>query len=104
MTRKTVVITIVALVVVVLGGGFLWARAVLTGDAVRAALAAQISKAVGQPVAIGRLSASAFPRVSVDLGDVTIGEPPRLRLAALAIATNFRALLSRRIEHATVRL
>jgi uncharacterized protein involved in outer membrane biogenesis len=97
-------IAALAVVVLVLAGGFLWARAVLTGDNVRAALAAQLSKALGQPVSIGRLGASAFPRVTVTLGDVKIGDPVRLQLANLRIATNVRALLSRRIEHATLRL
>ena len=45
-----------------------------------------------------------FPRVTVDLEQVTIGQPPRIQVDTLHIATNFRALLSRRIEHGTVRL
>ena len=45
-----------------------------------------------------------FPRVTVDLEQVTIGQPPRIQVDTLHIATNFRALLSRRIEHGTLRL
>ena len=58
----------------------------------------------GQPVTIGGIGASVFPRVTVDLEQVTIGQPPRIQVDTLHIATNFRALLSRRIEHGTVRL
>jgi AsmA protein len=42
--------------------------------------------------------------VTVTLGDVTIGQPARATVTELHIATDFRALLSRRIEHATLRL
>lgn len=101
---KKGILVVVAIALVGLGSAYLWANAVLSGDTVRGALAAQIAKAVGQPVAIGKLSASVFPRVSVNLGNVAIGEPARLRLAELKIATSLGALLSRRIEHATVRL
>ena len=103
MARKISIIVLVALLAAI-GGAALWARTALTGDAVRGALAAQLSGAIGQPVTIGRLTASAFPRVLIHLDDVRIGDPPRIRLAELRIATDFRALLSRRIEHGSVQL
>jgi hypothetical protein len=40
----------------------------------------------------------------VNLGSVTIGEPSRIQARTLDIGTDFRALLSRRIEHGTMRL
>jgi uncharacterized protein involved in outer membrane biogenesis len=101
---KKVVIGGLVLVVLVLAGTFFWVRSVLAGDGVRTAIAGQISKAIGQPVTIGRISARAYPRVTVDLGDVRIGESGSVRLGDLQIGTDFRALLSRRIEHATLRL
>ena len=81
-----------------------WARSILATDTVRSAIASQVSRAIGQPVTIGGIGASVFPRVTVDLEQVTIGQPPRIQVDTLHIATNFRALLSRRIEHGTVRL
>jgi uncharacterized protein involved in outer membrane biogenesis len=101
---KKVVIGGLILVVLVLTGGVFWVRSVLAGDGVRTAIAGQISKAIGQPVSIGRINASAYPRVTVNLGDVRIGESGSVHLGDLQIGTAFRALLSRRIEHATLRL
>ena len=101
---KKIVVSLLVVALTVMGGGFLWARAVFTGDAVRSALAAQLAKAIGQPVTIGEISASAFPRVEIRLGDVAIGSPVRVRLADLRVGTDVRALLSRRIEHGSVRL
>jgi uncharacterized protein involved in outer membrane biogenesis len=82
---------------------FFWARSVLAQDAVRAALAAELSEALGQPVTIGSISAAVYPRVTVKLGEVVIGEPAGVQIATLDVGTDFRALLSRRIEHATAR-
>lgn len=97
---------IAAVSVLVLGGIGLvvLARSVLTGANVRAAVQAQLSDALGQPVTIGELGASAWPRVTMDLKDVTIGQPARIRLAAVHLGTGLRPLFSRRIEHADVRV
>lgn len=93
------------LLVVVLGLGlFLWARAVLACDGVRVAVESQLTRALGQPVTIGGLSVSILPRVTMDLSDVTIGKPARITIRTLHVGTAFGALLSRRIEHASVRL
>src|SRR5262245_64815305 len=80
------------------------ARRVLTGDNVRAAVAAQLGSAIGQPVTIGGLAASIYPRVTMELTDVSIGQPTRIQLQRAHLGTDFRALLSRRIEHAAVRV
>jgi uncharacterized protein involved in outer membrane biogenesis len=90
--------------VVLFAGVFFWAKSVLTGDAVRSTLAAQVGKAIGQPVTIGSIDATIMPRVSVTLGDVKIGPPNKLTVGNLQVGTDFRALLSRRIEHASLRL
>jgi uncharacterized protein involved in outer membrane biogenesis len=88
-------------VVLVLGIGlYFWARSVLAGDGVRDAVAAQLSSALGQPVTIGRLGVSIFPRVTMDLTDVAIGKPSRITVKQLHVGTRFWALLSRRIENA----
>ena len=80
-------------------GLFLWARAVFTEDAVRTALADQLSKALGQPVKVASIAATIYPRVTVNLQHVTIGEPARIQVRTLHVGTAFRALLLRRIEH-----
>lgn len=100
---KRIILGLVVLLALAGAGVGMWARSVLTGDAVRAAVAAQIAAAIGQPVTIGDIGASIYPRVSVDLADVAIGDPVRVRLGALHIGTDFGALLSRRIEHGAVR-
>lgn len=103
MLKKVLLIGLV-LVLVLAMGIFFWARSVLGRDAVRTALASQISQAIGQPVTIGSISASIYPRVTVVLGEVTIGAPARISASTLRIGADFRALLSRRIEHGSMRL
>ncbi len=101
---KKVLLGVLGLFVVAVLGLFLWVRSVLASDAVQVALAQQISAAIGQPVAIGDLSASIYPRITVVLKDVTIGAKSELAVKTLDLGTDFRALLSRRIEHATMKL
>lgn len=103
MVRK-IAVAVVVLVLVLGLGLFFWARSVLGQDGVRNALADQLSKALGQPVKVAGVSATIYPRVTVTLTGVTIGEPERIRVAALDVGTDFRALLSRRIEHAALHL
>jgi uncharacterized protein involved in outer membrane biogenesis len=80
------------------------ARTVLTGDRVRAAIAAQVSAAIGQPVTIGGIGASIYPRVTMDLTDVAIGQPASVQLQSMHVGTDLGALFSRRIERAAVRI
>lgn len=93
-----VLVVLVAITLAVL------ARSVLTGENVRSAVAAQVSAAIGQPVAIGGLGASIYPRVTMDLSDVRIGEPARIAIDSMHFGTGLRGLISRRIENATVRV
>ncbi len=83
---------------------FFWARAVFTHDNARAQLAAELSEALGQPVTIASIAATIYPRVTVKLGDVVIGQPAGVQIASLDVGTDFRALLSRRIKHATAKI
>lgn len=101
---KSLVAAVAATALLLTGGTFLWARSVLTGDAVRATVAKQLSDALGQPVTIGGISASVLPRVTMNLTDVAIGEPARVTVARLRVGTALGALLSRRIEHADLLL
>jgi uncharacterized protein involved in outer membrane biogenesis len=103
MLKKTLAGALVLVVVVSLGL-FFWVRAVFTRDTVRTAIAAQLSRSIGQRVTIGSIGAAIFPRVTVSLGEVSIGQPARIQVRTLKIGTDFRALLSRRIEHASIQL
>jgi uncharacterized protein involved in outer membrane biogenesis len=101
---KKVLIAGLAVVLVLGIGLFVWARAVLGRDTVRTVLAAQLTKSLGQPVTVGSVAATIYPRVTVRLGDVSIGAPARITVGSLDVGTDLRALLSRRIEHASLRL
>jgi uncharacterized protein involved in outer membrane biogenesis len=101
---KKVLIGVVALTIVASVGLFFWVRAVFTQENVRATIASQLSTRLGQPVTIGSIGASIYPRVTMNLRDVAIGQPQSIRIATLHVGTDVRALLSRRIEHASLRL
>ena len=73
-----------------------------SGDGLRRAIEQQASSWLGQPVTIGRARAGIFPRTSIRLGDVRVGNPARLTLGDVDVSTDFRELLSRRIQDATV--
>ncbi|MGE3957319.1 MAG: AsmA-like C-terminal region-containing protein [Vicinamibacterales bacterium] len=99
---KKLAVGLVVLVLVLGVGGFFWARSVLGTDAVRTALADQLSKALGQPVTVEGVSATIYPRVTVTLTGVSIGKAGEITVNALDVGTDFGALLSRRIEHAAL--
>jgi uncharacterized protein involved in outer membrane biogenesis len=101
---KKILIGVAVLLVVASAGLFFWARAVFGQDTVRNALAAQIGQAIGQPVTIGSVGATIYPRVTVKLGDVSIGQPARVTVRTLDVGTDFGALLSRKIEHAAMHM
>lgn len=93
-----------AVVVLLLGGAgaFFWARSIFETDVVRQALAAQLSKALGQPVTVGGAKATIYPRVTISLRDVTVGGQREITMQSLDVGTALGALFSRRIEHATL--
>jgi uncharacterized protein involved in outer membrane biogenesis len=101
---KKVAVGVAVLVLLLSAVGFFWARSILATDTVRMALAAQISAAIGQPVTIRSIGAGIYPRVTVNLRGVTIGQPSRIEADTLRLGTDFRALLSRQIVHGVVRL
>jgi uncharacterized protein involved in outer membrane biogenesis len=101
---RKLLIAIAAVVVLTSIAAFVWVRSVFTGDTVRDALASQISAALGQPVAVTAISASIYPRVTVTLEGVSIGQPARIRVTKLRLGTGLRALLSRQIVGGSVHL
>ena len=101
---KKVLLGVFLLIFLLSVGLALWVRAVFTKDTVRAALAEQLSTALGQKVKVGSIAGTVFPRVTVNLGQVSIGEPARIHVRTLHVGTDFKALLWRRIEHARLEL
>jgi uncharacterized protein involved in outer membrane biogenesis len=99
--RKLLLI-LVALVVsvsAIAAGAVYW---LFAGDGLRLAIEQQASEWLGQPVSVGRARAGIFPRTAIHLSNVRIGEPARVTLAEVDVSTDFRELLSRRIQDATV--
>jgi hypothetical protein len=74
----------------------------LAGDGIRLAIESQASAWLQQPVRVGRARAHVFPGVRIALGDVSIGDPARLSLAEVDVSTDWRSLLSRTIDDATI--
>ena len=101
---KKVLIGVALLLAVAAGGVYAWAHAIFASDTVRSAVESQLSAALGQPVRVGSMGATIFPRVTMTLNDVRIGEPARITATRLDVGTAFRALLSRRIEQGSVTL
>lgn len=102
MAKKLAIGVLVLLVIA--GGAAMWVRSAFGTDPVKNALAGQLSKALGQPVTIEGVSASLYPRVTIALTGISIGSTGQIRLRSLDVGTAFGALLSRRIEHATLHL
>jgi uncharacterized protein involved in outer membrane biogenesis len=101
---KKILLGVGVLVVMLFAALYFWAQAIFASDTVRTAVEGQLTHALGQPVRIGRMGATVLPRVTMTLHDVRIGEPARIVARRLDIGTDVRALLSRRIEHASVTL
>lgn len=101
MIRRIVigVFTLLLVVVLAVAGIAYW---FLSGDGIRQALERQATAWLGQPVRIRAASTQFLPRLGIELTDVTVGEPVSLSLVTVAISTDFRALMRRRIEDAEV--
>ena len=99
--RKLLLYLVLAVVVVMLcAAGFVYWF--FSGDGLRRAIEQQATAFLGQPVKIGRARAGVFPRTAIHLGDVRIGDPARVTLAEVEVSTDFRELLSRRIQDAAI--
>jgi uncharacterized protein involved in outer membrane biogenesis len=101
---KRILIGVVLLTTAIAGGLYFWAHAIFASDTVRSAVESQLTRALGQPVRIGSMGATVFPRITMSLNDVRIGEPARVTASRLDVGTGLGALLSRRIEQGSVRL
>jgi hypothetical protein len=101
--RRRLLIALIVLVAL-LGGGYYLLQWLLVSDVMRSELERQLSSYLQQPVTIKSVRAAIYPRVSIALGDVAIGSEPAIALADVRIVTGLRPLLSRRVEHAEVRV
>src|SRR4051794_646178 len=101
MRRKAVVLVLILLTVVT-AGAYFFANRVLGSELVRSALEQQLTTRFGQPVHVGSVSASLFPRVAVNLHAVTVGAPAVVQLGDVRVVTGLRALFSRTIADAEV--
>lgn len=99
---RRALLVIVAVVVVLVMGGWLVVQHMLGSDLVRSTLEQQLTERLGQPVHIGGATATIVPRVGLDLHDVTIGSSPAITVGRVHLRTGLRALLSHRIDNADV--
>ena len=95
--RKLLAGVVILLVLVAIAVA-LFARGTIGSAAVKRTLEQQLSARLGEPVRIDTLGASFFPRVTLDMRNVSIGDPARATIAELSVATGLRGLLSKRIE------
>lgn len=101
--RRKLFIALLLLLILAAGGYYLlqW---LLVSDVMRSELERQLSAYLQQPVTIKSVRAAIYPRVSIALGDVAIGKEPAIALSDVRVVTGLRPLLSRRVEHAEVRI
>src|SRR5262245_60915296 len=99
---RRALLSVVILLLLLAGGIYVAATRVLTSNYARTTLEQQLTERLGQPVRIGALRAAIYPRVAVDLDDVTLGAPASVTLAHVRLVTGLRALFSRTISDAEV--
>jgi uncharacterized protein involved in outer membrane biogenesis len=101
---RRVIVGVLVLSLLVAGATAGLAYWLVAGDGTRIALERQATAWLGQPVHIGTARARLAPRLGIHHSDVTIGTPASLTLGDVDLSTGLMALLSRRIEHAAVRV
>jgi hypothetical protein len=90
MVKKALLIGLAVVVVAGLSLA-LYARSVLSSDNVRKTLEEQLTAQLGRPVRIGSAGASIFPRVSLQLRTVTVGDGSDARLDRVSVSTDCAA-------------
>jgi|SRR5688572_43033 len=99
--RKLLLFLVIAVVVVALSAT-VFVYWFFSGDGLRRAIEQQATGWLGQPVTIGGARAGIFPRTAIHLSDIRIGQPVRVTLAEVDVSTDFRELLSRRVQDAAI--
>lgn len=97
-------LVLVLFVLVLAGAALIYfrAQAIFSSDLVRTSVESQLTRALGQPVSIGSIGASLTPRLTMAAGNVRIGADDAIVVEQLDVGTSLGALLSRRIEGATL--
>lgn len=98
---KKLVPVLLALVVAGAALVYVRAQAIFSSDIVRTSVESQLARALGQPVSIGSIGASLRPRLTMAATDVHIGTDA-IVVERIDVGTSLGALLSRRIEGATL--
>ncbi len=101
MLRK-VLLALVILLAVITASVYFFADRMLGSELVRSTFEQQLATRLGQPVHVGAIGASLFPRVAVKLQDVSIGQPAAVQLGEVRVVTGLRGLFSRTITDAEV--
>ena len=99
---KRILLVLAALLLLLIAGAAATVRILLGGDRIKAAIEAQASAALERPVTIRTAVPRLFPRVSLDLTDVTIGTAREVTIDRIRLSTGLRALLHRRVDDAQV--
>jgi uncharacterized protein YhdP len=100
--RRKVLFVVLAALAVVTAAVYVFANRVFGSDLVRSALEQQLSERFGQPVHVGSVRGSLFPRVAANLHDVSIGETAAVQLGDVRVVTGLRGLFSRTIADAEI--
>lgn len=102
---KKLLLVVSAIVVAVPAAAFVMSRSMFGSDTARAALAAQLSSVLGQPVTAAGVRVSALGRVTVTLTDVTIGQQPAaVHIDAVDLRAGLLAVFTGRLDAATITL
>ena len=99
---RRLLVALALLLAIAVVGLVLIARGAIGGDVVRRQIEQQLTARLKRPVRIVSIGTSVFPRLSVNLHGVTIGEPPVATIDEVSMAMGLRGLISKRIEDADV--
>ena len=97
-------IAAVALLIVVPALAAVAVRVLLTPEALKSAIERQASDWLGSRVTVGSARARLFPRAGVTLTQVSVDGVQRLTADEVVVGAGVRALFSRRVEDAVVRV
>lgn len=100
-SRRFLIVALIVLAILVVAAGIA-VRVLLGGDAIKSAIEAQASAALGHPVTIGSATPRLFPRVSLDLTEVVVGKGREVVLNRIRLSTGLRALVGRRVQDGQV--
>lgn len=99
--RRPLIIAVAVVLALLIAGG-LAARWLVDSEAVGSALERQASAAIGHPVSVGEVDWALSLQPRLVLSGIQIGDPAAITIDRLELTTGLRALLSKRVEGATI--